>query len=84
MDLVGCLKKGQSTNFRAEDELPLEAQSIVLSHDNDIVSATRNSRYTRFVMVVPLSLLLSSCLVEILQCLMKKSRRKHRMYMIQC
>ena len=46
MGLVGSLKKGQSTNCRAEDELPLEAQSIVLSHDNDIVSATRNSRYT--------------------------------------
>ena len=44
MGLVGSLKKGQSTNCRAEDELPLEAQSIVLSHDNDIVSATRNGR----------------------------------------
>lgn len=46
MGLVGSLRKGQSTNFRVEDELPLEAQSIVLPHDNDIVSATRNSRYT--------------------------------------
>lgn len=51
IDLVRSLRKGQSTNFRVEDELPLEAQSIVISHDNDIVSATRNSRYTRFVTV---------------------------------
>lgn len=49
MDLVGCLKKGQSTNCRAEVELPLEAQSIVLSHDNDIVSAIRNNGITRYV-----------------------------------
>ena len=45
MDSSGDSKKGQSTNRRAEDELPLQAQRIVLSHDNDIVSATRNSRY---------------------------------------
>lgn len=44
MDSSGYSKKGQSTNRRAEGELPLEAQSTLLEQGDDIVSATGNSR----------------------------------------
>lgn len=44
MDSSGDSKKGQSTNRRAEDELPLEVHSTLLRQGDDIVSACRNAR----------------------------------------
>lgn len=42
MVIFGNSKKGQSTNCRAEDELPLEAQNTFVRQGNDIVSTIGN------------------------------------------
>ena len=68
--------KGQSTNCRVEDELPLEAQSIFLRQDNDIVSATRNSRCTRFVTADRFRQLVISFMEKTKQCQMKRKTKK--------